>query len=179
MYQATICNPPGGLVYGFPRIMPHEIMTPTEFRQWLLDCGYPENEITGAEENSEFWLEALTLEPLNVLLRENIVNVTFTKANGEERKMRCTLRREFLPEIEEGTEKKERKVSTEAARVWDLDKNSWRSFRLDSLTYIEAELSDIDNTTLEEKFNELPEDRQQAIRERVIALKEEENTVGT
>jgi hypothetical protein len=58
--------------------------------------------------------------------------VIFEKLNGERRTMRCTLMPEFLPEstsqVGEGKEK-----SKEAAAVFDLDKNEWRSFRFDKL----------------------------------------------
>lgn len=68
------------------------------------------------------------------LLKEEIVEVMFTKANGDERYMMCTLIPEYLPETESTDSK--RKVSEETVVVWDLEISGWRSFRVDSLTSI-------------------------------------------
>ena len=50
--------------------------------------------------------------------------------------MLCTLKVDLLPVVDkqEGDEvKKERKESEESIRVWDLEKQDWRSFRIDSI----------------------------------------------
>jgi len=56
--------------------------------------------------------------------------VTFTKADGTDRVMNCTLEESKLPKvvIKEGS--KPRKESTTSMRVFDLEKNEWRSFTL-------------------------------------------------
>ena len=61
------------------------------------------------------------------------VYVTFTKKDGEEREMRCTLNEELAPHYEKKTE---RKVNDEVCFVYDLDKDAWRSFRFDSVTQV-------------------------------------------
>ena len=64
-------------------------------------------------------------------LKKNVMRVTFTKVNGEERVMRCTLHDSVLPEQPiSGIKKKE---NQETLSVWDLDNDGWRSFRLDSI----------------------------------------------
>jgi len=64
-------------------------------------------------------------------LKKNVMRVTFTKVNGEERVMRCTLHNSILPEqVISGIKKKENK---DVLSVWDLDNSGWRSFRLDSI----------------------------------------------
>jgi len=64
-------------------------------------------------------------------LKKNVMRVTFTKVNGEERVMRCTLHDSVLPEQHiSGIKKKE---NQETLSVWDLDNDGWRSFRLDSI----------------------------------------------
>ena len=64
-------------------------------------------------------------------LKKNVMRVTFTKVNGEERVMRCTLHNSVLPEQPiSGIKKKE---NQETLSVWDLDNDGWRSFRLDSI----------------------------------------------
>ncbi len=63
------------------------------------------------------------------------VNVIFTKVDGTERTMRCTLVPAKLPVIVEDPEKpkKERKQNPDVLPVFDLDKNEWRSFRWSSV----------------------------------------------
>lgn len=69
-------------------------------------------------------------------LANEIVEVIFVKANGEERNMLCTLSDHFLPE---GTPSKTTKdVNPELVTVWDLEKEGWRSFRLDRLISYEV-----------------------------------------
>ena len=64
-------------------------------------------------------------------LKKNVMKVTFTKVNGDERVMRCTLHDSVLPEQHIiGIKKKE---NQETLSVWDLDNDGWRSFRLDSI----------------------------------------------
>jgi len=77
-----------------------------------------------------------TKDELKKLLSENKLSVLFTKKDGEKRAMLCTLQADYLPvtDKKEGDEvKKVKKQSDENISVWDLEKNSWRSFRLDSL----------------------------------------------
>lgn len=56
--------------------------------------------------------------------------VTFTKADGTERVMKCTLVPEQLPKVELKEDVKPRKESTTSMRVFDLEKNEWRSFTI-------------------------------------------------
>ena len=64
-------------------------------------------------------------------LKRNVMKVTFTKVNGDERVMRCTLHDSVLPEQPiSGIKKKE---NQDVLSVWDLDNSGWRSFRLDSI----------------------------------------------
>lgn len=80
-------------------------------------------------------------EELVKALHENICVVTFTKKNGEERVMSCTLNEEILPEqidIEEAIQKK--KPNPDVMAVWDTDVGGWRSFRWDSLKDFKREI---------------------------------------
>ena len=68
------------------------------------------------------------------------VTVTFTKQDGTERVMNCTLKPELLPVVEvkplaEG--KQPRKESTTSIRVFDLEKKEWRSFTTKNVTKVE------------------------------------------
>jgi len=67
-------------------------------------------------------------------LQNKVMKITFTKVNGEERVMECTLQEHMIPE----TNPANRKENEEVLPVFDIDKGSWRSFRLDSITNIEA-----------------------------------------
>ena len=66
-------------------------------------------------------------------LQKQAMKITFTKVNGEERVMDCTLQEHMLPETNESN----RKQNEEVLPVFDINKGEWRSFRLDSVTNIE------------------------------------------
>ena len=66
------------------------------------------------------------------------VTVTFTKVDGTERVMNCTLKPELLPEAKPLVESKTpRKESTTSIRVFDLEKKEWRSFTTKNVTRVE------------------------------------------
>ena len=67
-------------------------------------------------------------------LQKKTMRITFTKVNGEERVMDCTLQEHMLPETSESN----RKQNEEVLPVFDINKGEWRSFRLDSITNIEV-----------------------------------------
>ena len=52
--------------------------------------------------------------------------------------MTCTLLADKLPPLES---KKEPRESTNTISVWDLEKNNWRSFRLDSILSVNTIIS--------------------------------------
>lgn len=68
-------------------------------------------------------------------LAEGETFVIFTKKDGTQRKMRCTLKPELLPEKPLTENKQERKKSDKIIAVYDLDAGGWRSFNIDSVTY--------------------------------------------
>lgn len=73
-------------------------------------------------------------------LKNNICKVVFTKVNGEERVMSCTLNESILPiVVKEIEEKAPREKTQDALAVWDTDKGAWRSFRWDSLKEFKTE----------------------------------------
>ena len=77
------------------------------------------------------------LEPLkeDVLktLRAGETTVRFTKVDGSERTMRCTLSEVHIPSDKQPKTKESGSPAGSALRVFDLDKGEWRSFRLESL----------------------------------------------
>ncbi len=66
------------------------------------------------------------------VLVKDIVEVTFTKINGDERVMTCTLHPDNLPKpvIKEGEDKKERVIKNpeNSLAVFDTKAEGWRSF---------------------------------------------------
>jgi hypothetical protein len=68
-------------------------------------------------------------------LSKGVVQVKFTKSNGEERVMRCTTN-EFEISIEKLPKGTGPRHTDEVQRVFDVDKQEWRSFRWDSVIEI-------------------------------------------
>lgn len=77
---------------------------------------------------------SMTRELLVENLKSNVLIVNFTKVNGEERKMLCTLHENVLPEPDISENPK--KENLDVVSVWDLDNDGWRSFRFDSIIHV-------------------------------------------
>jgi|WetSurMetagenome_2_1015567.scaffolds.fasta_scaffold1789143_1 hypothetical protein len=73
------------------------------------------------------------------LLKEGQVKVTFKKVNGEIRNMLCTTNSEMIPEVltESKVPKIVRKENEDVCRVFDVDKQEWRSFRYENIIEVE------------------------------------------
>ncbi len=75
-------------------------------------------------------------------LRKNVAEVTFTKVNGSNRVMRCTLDPQHLPPqyITEDIDKEKtfHKEKPDVITAWDMENKGWRSFRIDSVTYMQV-----------------------------------------
>jgi len=69
------------------------------------------------------------------LLKQHILEITFTKVDGELRVMPCTLRDDRLPSrppvVEGQAPRREKPPGT--ISVFCTDKNEWRSFRFENL----------------------------------------------
>lgn len=70
---------------------------------------------------------------LKGMLHVGPVTVTFTKKDGSERVMKCTLDPKELPEQVITENKKERKQSENSIAVYDLEAKGWRSFVIRSI----------------------------------------------
>tara|TARA_S200002703_G_scaffold92916_2_gene80321 strand:- start:186 stop:491 length:306 start_codon:yes stop_codon:yes gene_type:complete len=67
-------------------------------------------------------------------LTAGIIEVSFTKKDGTDRTMKCTLNNQYLPEQKDlKDEIDKRNKSDEVIAVWDIEKEGWRSFRWDSV----------------------------------------------
>ena len=93
---------------------------------------------------------------VNSLLNKQEITVQFTKADGTERDMKCTLNWDLIPAKEakatlgpvDGIVKESAKPrhapkepDPAVIKVYDLEAQAWRSFRMDRLKKITAELS--------------------------------------
>jgi hypothetical protein len=75
---------------------------------------------------------------LTNLLWEHDCEVTFTKVDGSVRTMPCTLRKDAMPAREANTLHETTLYSPETVRVYCLDINEWRSFRVMNVTDVKV-----------------------------------------
>ena len=89
------------------------------------------------------------------LLQKSTVTVTFVKADGTDREMLCTLNWDFIPTdkapketpttpidgIVKESKKPRKEPDPHSLRVFDLEKQEWRSFRFDRLKKVTTELN--------------------------------------
>lgn len=77
---------------------------------------------------------------LKEVLQNGVVTVVFTKVDGTERSMKCTLLPEYMPEnVAQGQQLLTENTKVEnpnTLSVWDIDNGGWRSFRVDSIKNI-------------------------------------------
>lgn len=81
------------------------------------------------------------LYDMKQILQNNVAMVVFTKADGTERQLKCTLLPEYLPHTpNDGQQLLQEDLPTyqnlTTISAWDLEKNAWRSFRIDSVKQI-------------------------------------------
>lgn len=75
----------------------------------------------------------------NVLQTTDRVKIVFTKVDGTERTMYCTLKEDVVVPYEKKTDHV-RAGNDDVLRVWDLEKNEWRGFRLDAIREVAFDL---------------------------------------
>lgn len=77
-----------------------------------------------------------TKETIANMLRDSVVTVTFTKVDGTERVMKCTLMSEYVPANQNSASNQvllQESGNDNNISVWDVDANGWRSFRINSV----------------------------------------------
>ena len=72
------------------------------------------------------------------MLRKGVVNVKFTKKNGDIRDMKCTLLQSSIPQ-EKQAKGTLGPVDESVVRVYDVATDGWRSFVLANVLNVEAE----------------------------------------
>ena len=85
-----------------------------------------------------------TKQELVEMLGKEIVDVTFQKLSGDERKMKCTLIPSMLPPAQRDdklSQTKIRNLEEKTLVVWaiDIEPNAWRSFRYDRVKKVEVD----------------------------------------
>lgn len=76
----------------------------------------------------------MEVETLKTELRNRVVTVTFTKKNGDMRKMDCTLNLQLVPPSKWPKEKDvSENVNQPAVRVYDVKAGGWRSFLISNV----------------------------------------------
>ena len=83
----------------------------------------------------------ITREGLVDRLKQSIVNVVFTKADGSERTMNCTLKLENIPEDQHP--KSTIKSESDQIRVFDTDIDAWRSFNFGSVKTVNGDSTNV------------------------------------
>ena len=103
--------------------------------------GWGSDAFTEAKERNRM---ILTRNELIEALKAHKCIVKFTKVNGEVREMPCTLREDIVPKrpIIPEARQSERiiKENEKTLSVWCLDKNEWRSFRIDNVLELRLDL---------------------------------------
>jgi len=101
--------------------------------------------VTPYRETNNFFASPTLYENIKEFLHTEIIEVCFTKKNGDERKMLCTLMDhkipgEMAPKVEELTETND--VNKDYMNVFDIEAQGWRSFIVANVKYIKTDIND-------------------------------------
>jgi uncharacterized membrane-anchored protein len=83
-----------------------------------------------------FSQNGLSKDSLKGLLKDRVVSIVFNKKDGSVRRLRGTLKGEFIVPYEKTTERTKPDNPT-VVSVWDLDNDGWRSVIISSITALE------------------------------------------
>lgn len=87
--------------------------------------------------------ETMKAAILHCLHKFPVTKIVFTKRDGTERTMRCTLLESALPSRDPDTGVKTH--SPDVQPVWDVEAEAWRSFRWDSIIHFSSVPSEVAN----------------------------------
>ena len=73
-------------------------------------------------------------------LHNGVISVAFTKKDGTDREMACTLDESIIPK-EFAPKGVERSKPVDSIAVFDVEKNEWRSFTIKNIKKIELTIS--------------------------------------
>lgn len=74
---------------------------------------------------------------LRAELKEGVKTITFTKTDGTQRVLKCTLQESVLPQVDASKATTTKKQNDDALAVWDIENAGWRSFRFDSIISVQ------------------------------------------
>jgi hypothetical protein len=75
----------------------------------------------------------MKMDGLHSALHVGKVELKFTKVDGTERIMVCTLYDKMIPAMPTESVKRERRAPESVTAVWDLENKDWRSFKNDNV----------------------------------------------
>lgn len=81
-----------------------------------------------------------TKQSLTDMLHKGQCQINFTKINGEQREMICTLDPKLIPvdkAPKASDDKQVKHLNENVLNVYSLDRNDWRSFRISNVTAAE------------------------------------------
>ena len=83
-------------------------------------------------------------EDLKDFLRDEIIEVAFTKKNGEDRVMKCTLMPKEIPAemAPKNIGNPPDEENRDYLNVFDVEAQGWRSFILSSVKYVKTNLNE-------------------------------------
>lgn len=76
----------------------------------------------------------LSVDDLRFFLKNNIAGI---KLENKSKKLKCTLKEEYIPYSESKETKIQRNSKDPKFFVWDIENSSWESFRIENIKYIE------------------------------------------
>lgn len=87
-------------------------------------------------------MELINRDDIKANLKERICQVTFTKVDGTQRIMNCTLNTSMIPvDLSEEKTGRTKAENPDVQPVYDLEAQGWRSFRWDSIINFRADLN--------------------------------------
>jgi hypothetical protein len=78
-------------------------------------------------------MTTFTKQDIKTALQHSVGEITFTKTDGSERILKCTLQSKDLPVVEVVEGKNSKPENPDTLAVWDLENNGWRSFKIASI----------------------------------------------
>jgi len=82
------------------------------------------------------------LNDILFVLQKANVEVVFTKKDGSERKMLCTLNEQFIPQEHKPKNTGTTKKNKDIVSVYDVEKKGWRSFNINSVKSVFLAMDD-------------------------------------
>lgn len=81
-------------------------------------------------------LSIISRDELTQALRKGTIQIKFTKKDGSERVMKCTLQEGIVVPYERKTDRVVERTDNNLA-VWDVEATAWRSVNLDTIKEVD------------------------------------------